>query len=357
MPPSRPSRRPRRAGRSRRRPACCCRSRSRRRLVDERDDRRVDVAELGELRRDPDRADARTPRRPRCRSRTAPCRSRGSSCRGRSPGAACVLERRRRRVAARDPDEMHVADRADATASRTERWAGSKRRLKPTWKRTPAAFDGGECAVDLGEIERHRLLAEDRLARPRLRRRSASTWVSVLVQIATASTSGRAEQVGRARRHRDAEAGRRLHGPSRVPRRNGRERGARDAPEQELRVHSPDPAGAEQTDAHGCAAGAHQPTRWRRLPSSSRVVRGRRPRPVRTTSGTPTSQNAPPGVQRFGAVSIAMTVVRSVDRARGRTPPRAPRSSSPPRRRSRATVRARPSRPDAVRRRSFRACC
>ena len=54
---------------------------------------------------------------------------------------------------------------------------GSKRRLKPTWIGTPAACDRGEASVDLGQVERQRLLAEDGLAgRPR---RSSAVDVGV----------------------------------------------------------------------------------------------------------------------------------------------------------------------------------
>ena len=42
--------------------------------------------------------------------------------------------------------------------------AGSNRRLKPTCSGTPAALDGPNGAVDLFEVQRHRLLQEDRLA-------------------------------------------------------------------------------------------------------------------------------------------------------------------------------------------------
>ena len=56
----------------------------------------------------------------------------------------------------------------DSTASWTERCAGSKRRLRPSWRNDPA-LHGGERAVDLGELERDRLLEEERLARRRRR--------------------------------------------------------------------------------------------------------------------------------------------------------------------------------------------
>ena len=81
-----------------------------------------------------------------------------------------VLQRRRRGVAAGDPHEVRLADRRrPPTASRTDACAGSKRRLKPIWNGTPAVVDRGQRAVDLGEVERHRLLAEDRLAGARRR--------------------------------------------------------------------------------------------------------------------------------------------------------------------------------------------
>ena len=52
-------------------------------------------------------------------------------------------------------------------------WAGSKRRLKPIWNGTPASSTAASAPSTVAEVERDRLLAEDRLAGARRRRRSA----------------------------------------------------------------------------------------------------------------------------------------------------------------------------------------
>ena len=158
-------------------------------------------------------------------------------------------------------------------------WAGSKRRLKPIWNGTPAAVDGGERAIDLGEVERDRLLAEDRLAGARRRRRSASACVAVLEQIATASTSARRSSSSALAGDRHAELG--------ADGARGRGRGVVDrasaAPghlaREQLGVHAADPPDADHADpqrrvaAPGAGSGAAQrpcispPAARRRLPT------------------------------------------------------------------------------------------
>jgi hypothetical protein len=75
-----------------------------------------------------------------------------------------------------------------ATASRTDWCAGSKRRLKPTWKRTPArstAWSARSTSASSSETG-----FSQRIALPAAAAATTwSTWVSVLVQIAIASTS------------------------------------------------------------------------------------------------------------------------------------------------------------------------
>ena len=189
-----------------------------------------------------------------------------------------------------------------ATASRTDWCAGSKRRLKPTWNRTPGALDGRERPVDLGEVERDRLLAEDRLARRAPPRRSASTWVSVLVQIAIASTSP-----SRAARRRLAPPGRRAAratgcgelGSDVV---DGGQRRSGDAAGEQLGVHARRSARVPRTPiAHRrVALAVTSRLAAARLPSQHAARAPPATSARSDTSATPTSQNAPPGVQRFG---------------------------------------------------------
>ncbi len=78
-----------------------------------------------------------------------------------------------------------------ATAARTEAWAGSKRRLKPIWNGTPAASTASSARSTVSRSSETGF--SQKIALPA---RAASTMrsacVSVLVQIATASTSGAA---------------------------------------------------------------------------------------------------------------------------------------------------------------------
>ncbi len=78
-----------------------------------------------------------------------------------------------------------------ATAWRTEAWAGSKRRLKPIWNGTPAcstAASAASISARSSEIGFSQKIALPARAAATIR----PTWVSVLVQIATASTSAAA---------------------------------------------------------------------------------------------------------------------------------------------------------------------
>ncbi len=79
----------------------------------------------------------------------------------------------------------------EATASRTDWCAGSKRRLKPTWNSTPArstAASARSTSARSSEIGFSQKIALPAAAAPT----TASTCVSVLLQIAIASISSEA---------------------------------------------------------------------------------------------------------------------------------------------------------------------
>ena len=133
-----------------------------------------------------------------------------------------------------------------ATRSRTDLWPGSKRRLKPIMNGTPAS---STAASARSTCSRSRLTGfSQKIALPACAAAMIrSTWVSVLVQIAT-----RVDVVGgqqlldrpdrRADRRRDA-LGRGRYGV--------RHRGhdvARDLAGQQRGVHPPDPAAADHAD-------------------------------------------------------------------------------------------------------------
>ena len=231
--------------------------------VHERDQRRVDVAGLGERRVDRAPRRARTPRRPRSRSRSAPCRSRGSSCRGRSrPDTAHVRQRRRRGVAAGDPHECGSPTAPPATASRTDWCAGSKRRLKPIWNGTPASSTAASArstsarSSETGFSQKIALPAArprrragrracrcSSRSRPRRRRRRAAPSTPTTGTPSAAATAARPSApcgVGHAG-----------------------QLGAGDAPRQQLGVQAADPADADHADPHRSGA----PAARRRPPS------------------------------------------------------------------------------------------
>ena len=83
------------------------------------------------------------------------------------PGHLHVRERRRRGVAARDPHEMRLADRAARDRVVHGLVRGVEAAVEADLERDARGLHLGQRAVDLGQVERHRLLAEDRLARPR----------------------------------------------------------------------------------------------------------------------------------------------------------------------------------------------
>ena len=134
------------------------------------------------------------------------------------------------------------------TASCAAAKSGAKRRLKPTCSGTPASLGRGDRAVGVGEGQRHRLLAEDRLAclggrddevGVRVGRRGDHDGLDVVrledvdrVGEHASRTRTRAEGVGRlGPRVRDGDQARR-------PGHGWRDRGVRGA----------DPAGADESD-------------------------------------------------------------------------------------------------------------
>src|SRR3954453_12460822 len=76
-----------------------------------------------------------------------------------------------------------------ATAARTAAWAGSKRRLKPIWNGTPAASTAAIARSTSSRSSETGFSQKIALPAPAAAT-MRSAWVSVLVQIATASTAG-----------------------------------------------------------------------------------------------------------------------------------------------------------------------
>jgi hypothetical protein len=158
-----------------------------------------------------------------------------------------VRERRRRGIAAGDAHEVRLADRAggDGVAH------GGVRRVEAPveadLERDPGRLDGGERAVDLVEVERHRLLAQDRLAR----RRGGDDEIRVRGG-ARADGDGVDLRGGQhpvdARRHRDAEAVGHLARRGLRDVVDGRHVRAGDPLLDDPRVHAADAPGAEEPD-------------------------------------------------------------------------------------------------------------
>src|SRR3954470_981383 len=152
------------------------------------------------------------------------------------------------RVAAREPHELRVAELAGGDRGTHGRVGRVEAPVEADLERDARLLDRGERAVDLGEVQRHRLLAEDRLAR----------------------TGGGHDQVGvrvgaRADRDRvdvrrgehlvdgpgDRHAERRAHDARglRVRVVDGADGGARHAPREQLGVHAADAPDADDADA------------------------------------------------------------------------------------------------------------
>ena len=159
-----------------------------------------------------------------------------------------------------------------ATAARDRRVGGVEAAVEADLERHAGRLDGGQRAVDLGEVERDRLLAEDRLARLRRRRRSGRRGSSVGVQIATASTSAR-RSAPRPSRRRDAQPRRHLA--------RGRLVGVVDARSR------PRPAPGARAARRACARSARRRarrsavSRWRSPSQSSRSDTTSSQRPTR----------------------------------------------------------------------------
>ena len=152
------------------------------------------------------------------------------------------------------------------TASWTAWWAGSKRRLNPIWNGHAGRLDRAQRAVDLGQLERDRLLAEDRLAGAR----GGHDQVGVGLG-ARADRHGVDGRVGEQlvdRRVR-ARADRLRGGRDGVV--DGGESRARDLAVEQVGVHAPDPADADHADAHRRGPDGHRTSSQRpeRTDSSS----------------------------------------------------------------------------------------
>ena len=123
------------------------------------------------------------------------------------PEVRDVARRRRRRVAAGDAHELRLADRAVGHRGGDRRVAGVEAAVEADLERHAGRRHRGQRAVDLGQVERDRLLAEDRLAgarglddqvgvrvgaacRSRRRRRRAASSSSTLAAAGTPSCAG-----------------------------------------------------------------------------------------------------------------------------------------------------------------------
>jgi hypothetical protein len=176
-------------------------------------------------------------------------------------GAADVAHRRGRRVAAGDPRELRLADLPGRHGGGHGLVGRVEAAVEADLERHAGGVDGGERAVDLGEVERHRLLAEDRLAG--LRRRDDQLGVRVGRRADRDGVDvGRVEQLVEVRRHDGAE---------RLGHRPGARlelvvdpghRGARHLAGEQLGVHAPDPPDADDADPERGGRGRlHQSSR------------------------------------------------------------------------------------------------
>ena len=116
---------------------------------EERDDRRVDVADLGELRRD-----ANGPVRDDLHDLAPGHEARHVEVVDRhveedSAGDAGVVERRRLRVAARDPQDVYVTDRSGGDSVANGAVRGVEATVEPDHEQDAGTLDGRERPVDL----------------------------------------------------------------------------------------------------------------------------------------------------------------------------------------------------------------
>ena len=264
----------------------------------EGDHRGVDVAELAQRRGRHGRRRSRRPRSPRCRSRSAPCRSRARSCRGTARprratyssggGAGSRLEMRARCGSPTSPAGHGVAHGLmrgveAAVEADLERHAGRRHR--------------GQRPIELGEIERDRLLAQDRLAGAcgllDQRRRASACSSRSRPRPRRPRTGARRPCRARRRRARPRRSARLRAGVI-----DRRQRQPGDPVRQQLGVHAADPADADHRDAQrrrraprsGGGRGSHSalghlspPSVTRRLPSA-RSAPSAAARPARSRS-------------------------------------------------------------------------
>ena len=164
-----------------------------------------------------------------------------------------VLHRRRRRVAARHARHPHIADAPAHHGVAHRAVAGIETPVEAHHEGHARALEHLRGSIDLGEVEAHRLLAEDRLARFRCRDDVVDMGV------------GRGADRDRIRQRDDflsahrGHAVRRTHlgrrrGVDIAHRRQGRARGlAGDV----VRMHAADAACADDADAHDAVGGGN----------------------------------------------------------------------------------------------------
>ena len=215
--------------------------------MDESDHRRVDVAELGQRRVDAGGAacehlDDVTPGDESRHVEIVDRRVEEQAAR-----VLQVCARWRVRVAARDPDEVKVADVARRDCIPDRLVPRVEAAVEPDLKQHSRLVDRGARAGDRPERERERLLAEDRLAcggsgEDQLHVGGGAGADRHCVHVA------RPDQLLRGGRHRRPErAPHRLCG-SGIRVEHGRERQSRHAALEQLGMHPADPAGADDAD-------------------------------------------------------------------------------------------------------------
>ena len=191
-----------------------------------------------------------------------------------------VVDRRRARVARGDVDHLDRADAPSSIALRTARKCGSKRRLKPTISLRAGRLDHLQARLHPRRRRGRSASRRRSPCRPPAKRSIRSAWVSVGVQITTASTSPAASIASIARTSAPYCRGQRL-------RRRRHRVGDRDEPRVRIAgdgagVHLADAPGAEQAETN-----SHSSLALRRGSRRRRLRRRRRPWPLAAASSTP----------------------------------------------------------------------